>query len=58
MRRACRWKQNGRPCKESMGEIRPSKSVGNEDLGAKPGEDESVGRRGAPQVEVHELELK
>ena len=32
--------------------------VGNEDLGMKPGEDDSVGRRGALQLEVQELELK
>ena len=35
-----------------------SKGVGNEDLDVKPGEDESVGKRGTPQLDVQELELK
>ena len=35
-----------------------SHGVGNEDLGAKPGKDESVGRRGAPQLGVQELKLE
>ena len=35
-----------------------SDDIGNEDLGVKPGEDESVVRRGALQVEVQELELE
>ena len=35
-----------------------SDGVGSEDLDIKPGEDESVGRRGAPQFDVQELELK
>ena len=34
-----------------------SEGVGNKDLSVKPGEDESVGRRGAPQLDVQELEL-
>ena len=32
--------------------------VGNEDLGAKLGEEESVGKRGASQLEMWELELE
>ena len=35
-----------------------SNGVGDEDLGVKPGEDESVGRRGALQLEVQELNLE
>ena len=35
-----------------------SNGVGDEDLDVKPGEDESVGKRGAPQLDVLELELK
>ena len=35
-----------------------SDGVGNKDLGVKPGQDESVGQRGAPQLDVQELELK
>ena len=35
-----------------------SNGVGNEDLGVKPNKDGSVGRRGALQHEVQELELK
>ena len=35
-----------------------SNGVGDEDLGVKPGDDESVGRRGALQLEVQELELE
>ena len=35
-----------------------SNGVGDEDLGVKPGEDESVGRRGAPQLEVQEMKLE
>ena len=35
-----------------------SDGVGVEDLGVKPGEDESVGKRRAPQFEAQELELK
>ena len=32
--------------------------VGDEDLGVKPGEDQSIGRRGASQLAVQELELE
>ena len=32
--------------------------VGDEDLGVKPGKDEPVGRRGALQLQVQELELE
>ena len=35
-----------------------SDGVGNEDLGAKLGKDESVGRRDAAQLDVQELELE
>ena len=35
-----------------------SNDVGDENLRVKPGEDESVGRRGALQLEVQELELE
>ena len=35
-----------------------SNGFGNEDLGVKPGEDESGGGRGALQLEVQELELE
>ena len=35
-----------------------SNGVGDEDLGVKPGEDKSVGRRDALQLEVQELELE
>ena len=35
-----------------------SRRVGDDDLGVKPGEDDSVGRRGALQLEVQELELE
>ena len=35
-----------------------SDGVGGEHLGVKSGEDESIGRRGAPQLEVQKLELK
>ena len=34
-----------------------SDGVSNEDLDAKPGGDEPVVRRGAPQLDVQELEL-
>ena len=34
-----------------------SDGVGDEDLGVKPCDDESVGKRGAPQLEINELEL-
>ena len=33
-----------------------SRGVGDEDLGLKPDENKSVGRRGAMQLEVQELE--
>ena len=35
-----------------------SNGVGDESLDVKPGEDESVGKRGAPQLDVQELELE
>ena len=35
-----------------------SNGVGDEDLDVKPGEDGSVGKRGAPQLNVQELELE
>ena len=35
-----------------------SDDIGNEDLGVKPGKDESVVRRGALQIDVQELELE
>ena len=35
-----------------------SDGVGDKGLGVKPGEDESVGKRGAPQLEVQEQELE
>ena len=35
-----------------------SNDVGDEDLNAKSGEDKSVGKRGAPQLGVQELELE
>ena len=35
-----------------------SDDVGHEDLGVKPDEDQSVVKRGAPQLDVQELELE
>ena len=35
-----------------------SNGVGIEDLGVKPSEDESAVKRGAPQLDVQELELE
>ena len=35
-----------------------SNGVGDEDIGVKPGEDESVGRRGDLQLDLQELELE
>ena len=35
-----------------------SNGVGDEDLDVKPGEDELVAKRGAPQLDVQELELE
>ena len=35
-----------------------SNGVGDKDLGVQPGEDESVGKREAPQLDVQELELE
>ena len=32
--------------------------VGDENLGVKPGGDEPIGRRGTPELDVQELELK
>ena len=35
-----------------------SNCVGDEDLDVKPGDDESVGKRGVPQLDVQEMELE